>query len=83
MATYGSNQIAVRFFQTPQSEAQSEKKSQAMPAHTPVIGSVMLGGKQSRYPRGMKDLDKPSWNRPRHTRKRKAKRHPLASLMGF
>ena len=80
MATYGGNSFAVMFQKTEQAEPLPEKKSQALPAHRPNVGSVMPGGKEGktsgRYPKAMKTLPNP-W---RQTKQRKRK--GLGRLMG-
>ena len=44
MATYGGNQLCVRFQETPVKDPLPENKSQAMPAHSPSVAKAMPGG---------------------------------------
>ena len=61
MATYGSNSLCVRFQVNPIKDPLPENKSQAMPAHTPMVAGAMPGGKptKGRYPKRHENPAKP------------------------
>jgi hypothetical protein len=87
VAAYGSNSFAVRFKRELVDEP--EKKSYEMPPASPMVGSYMIGGKETplpgrKYPKGMRNQPWKSWlqNNKRPGIKRKRKRSALASLMG-
>jgi hypothetical protein len=78
MTVYGGNSFAVMFQKTEQAEPLPENKSQALPAHTPMVAGAMPGGKptaKGRYPKGMKTLPNP-WHQPKRRKK------GLGRLMG-
>jgi hypothetical protein len=52
MAEYGFNKVAVQFQRTPVDEPLPANKSQALPAHTPMVGGFMRGGKPQKPARG-------------------------------
>jgi hypothetical protein len=81
MAEYGSNSVAVRFFRTEVPEPLPE--ATAMPAHSPAIGGVMVGGNPPKPARGaMKNLPWRSWLHPKKGGKRAKRKSSLGSLMG-
>jgi hypothetical protein len=88
MAVYGSNSLAVRTQRNVLDAPLPENKSEAMPAHQPMVGSYMPGGKETplpgrRYPKGMRNQPWKSWlNRSKPGIRRRRKRSAVASLMG-
>jgi hypothetical protein len=87
MAVYGSNSPAVMFFKEELPEPLPETKSQALPAHTPMVGSYMPGGKETPLPGRARPKNQPwrSWLQPQKkntSRSKRVKRKSLSALMG-
>jgi hypothetical protein len=77
------NQFAVQFQRNIIDEPLPANKSQALPAHTPMVVGYMPGGKPQKPARGeMKNLPWRSWLKPHKSSKRAKRRSSLGTLMG-
>jgi hypothetical protein len=81
MAEYGGNSLAVQFQRNIVDEPLPANKSQEMPAHRPMFGGYMPGGKL-KPTAPIKTLHSRSWLKPHKSGKRAKRRSSLNSLMG-
>jgi hypothetical protein len=82
VAEYGGNSLAVQFQRNVVDEPLPANKSQALPAHTPMVGNYMHGQKL-KLTAPIKNLPWKSWLGPKRAHSKRAKRKSsLGTLMG-
>jgi hypothetical protein len=81
-----ANSFAVRFQRNVLDAPLPADKSQEMPAHRPMVGGYMPGGKETPLPgrrrAGPKDLPWRSWLQNKRPGVKKRKRTAVSQLMG-